>query len=177
LSRAAALLLAAALLGIGCKQGASSLQLTVTSSTPLHGVDHLRVIVVQRGVTAHPLDFPLVDRPVDLPPAQTLTLVFGAERRGAVAVTVDARDAANRSLGIATQNASITPGQASTATVTLAAVTGARYTVSGFVGGLGGGISRGAGFVVEGTIGLPGPRVISSGGGLSVEPLIPRSAR
>jgi hypothetical protein len=48
-------------------------------------------------------------------------------------------------------------------------------TVDGLVSGLGGGISRGGAFTVEGTVGLPGPRVVSRNGALSVEPLVPRS--
>ena len=47
------------------------------------------------------------------------------------------------------------------------------YVVTGFPGSLGQRTSSGGTFTVEGEIGLPTPRVISTGGTFSVEPLIP----
>jgi hypothetical protein len=173
-----ALVVALLLCAAGCKHGTSSLQVTVESSGVVHGVTHLRVVATNGGMTAQPLDFALAGAPVDIPPAQTFTLVFGADRQGAVSVLVDAQDAAHTSLATATVMGTITPGKLTTATVTLpgSAPPGTPlYTVTGFVSGLGGGVSSGAGFTVEGVIGIPGPRVASTNGALSVEPLVPRS--
>jgi hypothetical protein len=47
------------------------------------------------------------------------------------------------------------------------------YAVTGEPGSLGLRFSSGGSFTVEGEVGLPAPRVISSGGTFSVEPLIP----
>jgi hypothetical protein len=158
--------------GAGCNQGASSLQVTVTSSGVVHGVDRLHVTVRNGGVTAQPIDFTLAGAPVDIPPEQTLTLLFGSDRRGDVSVMVDAQDARQVSLASASAPATISAGRLSTATVTLPGSTSPSYSITGFVSGLGGGVSSGAGFTVEGTIGLPGPRVVSTNGAISVEPLL-----
>ncbi len=47
------------------------------------------------------------------------------------------------------------------------------YRVDGFPSSLGRRFSAGGTFILEGEIGLPAPRVISTGGTFSVEPLIP----
>jgi hypothetical protein len=163
--------------GAGCKKGASSLQVTVDSMSVVHGVDHLHVVASNAGMAAHAIDFSLPGAPVDIPPKQTFTLVFGADRQGTVNVTVDARTAAQTSLSTGSSTATITPGKLSMVTVTLpgSVAPSPMYTVTGFPSGLGGGVSSGGSFVVEGAIGIPGPRVPSTHGTLSVEPLIPRS--
>jgi hypothetical protein len=173
----AALFVSLVVFSAGCKQGASSLQVTVGSDGVVHGVDHLHVVASNGGMTAQPLDFPLTGAPVDIPPNQTFTLVFAADRQGVLSLVVDADDASGTSLATASAMAMITPGKLSTAIVTLPGqVAGPpMYTVTGFPSGLGGGVSSGGGLTLEGAIGLPGPRVASTSGALSVEPLIPRS--
>ena len=164
--------------GAGCKKGTSSLQVTVDSNGVVHGVDHLHVVASNGGMTAQPLDFALTGAPVDIPPAQTFTLVFAADRQGVVSLVVDADDATGTSLATGSTMAMITPGKLSMVTVTLSgsvAPGSPLYTVTGFPSGLGGGVSTGGAFTLEGAIGLPGPRVAATNDALSLEPLVPRS--
>ena len=160
----------------GCRKGASTLQVTVDSADVVHGVDHLHVVATNGGMTAQPLEFTLAGAPVDIPPLQTFTLVFGSDRQGVVTVLVAAQDATAATLSTASAMATITPGTLSTVTVTLpGSALAPHYSVTGFVSGLGGGVSSGGGLILEGAIGVPGPRVASTNGALSVEPLVPRS--
>ncbi|MSP59547.1 MAG: VCBS repeat-containing protein [Myxococcales bacterium] len=97
------------LLVAGCS-GRGVIALRVEAGAAVAGVDHLVVRVEHAGQRAI-AEFPLVGRPVAIPPAQTLNLVFGADRRGAVAITVEARAADGRLLATGNTGGEIAPGE------------------------------------------------------------------
>src|SRR5437868_2798489 len=76
-------LLAAAI--AGCAPGEGAINVTVNATAPVHGIDHLTIVVMNGGATSLPVTVPVMV-PGDIPPARSLQLRFMKERHGAVAV-------------------------------------------------------------------------------------------
>ncbi len=182
----------ALLFAAGCG-GSGAIELTVTSSGVVRGVDALAVTVDNAGEKSQPAGFPF-QPPVDISSAspEIVNLVLASDRQGAVTVHVEAR-AGQTVLAAADASGTVTPGALAHLTVVLPGNLGPQdmgappdlaghpdlgtlpssWTVSAFSNGLGGGVSSAAGFTLEGAVGVPGPRTTSSANGFSVEPLVP----
>jgi hypothetical protein len=102
----------AALLALGCSSG-SVLVVTVDSSSPIAGIDRLRVVVDSGGQAAGPYDEYLPGRPATIPPAVSLSLSFDAGRSGGVDVTVQALSAAGEELATGRASATLSGGSQS----------------------------------------------------------------
>jgi hypothetical protein len=117
-------LCALALVVLGCADGKSTVDVTVTTSgAMITGVDHLRVFVTNpQGMKSHELD---VNVPATtLPPEVTFALRLPATVRGMTNVAVDAM-AANQTTPIASAagNVNVKPSTTATLTVTLTGTT------------------------------------------------------
>lgn len=109
------------LLGVlaGCGGGTSAVYLTVDSVAPVSGVDRLRVVVVNNGMTSMATEIPLTGRPVAIPPAVHAQLRFEGARSGSARIQVDAADANGKVLASGVGMADLQAGREVEARVVL----------------------------------------------------------
>ncbi len=88
----------------------------MTSEVPLVGIANLVLTVENSGTTAMTK---VVTENASIPPDRTIALVFSADRRGSLKVTVDAFDTAGKKLAHGTGADTIAPSRLTQITVIL----------------------------------------------------------
>lgn len=102
-----------------CQPGRSAVLVTVGADPPVAGVRALRVVVEKDGRASQPESLPMPDGVDAIPPEQTFSLTLGREHQGSALLRVAALDANGASIVEGTAPVTLTPGEPTTARVTL----------------------------------------------------------
>jgi hypothetical protein len=166
-----ALLIAAMLLGAACRKSEGVIVVTLEATPAVANVATLHVtMTIAR--TTHTHDVAPPSSTVGGPQPTTFAIDAPAGAGTTMTIKVDARDAGGALLASGSQaGVAIAAGKRTDVTITLASAV-ATWTVVAHARGLGG-VMTGPGFVLEGAIGLPGPRTVAAAPGFSVEPISP----
>jgi hypothetical protein len=107
------------LLLAGCSKGTSTLSLTLSAKSMIGPIEHFAVTATEhtQAGAAHQLTLRPTTPPVELPPAQTFQLQFGADVSGPLHLAIDAVGTSGQTLASASGDATLKPSATSQMTI------------------------------------------------------------